>query len=198
MIRIKDAGSGDAKVLDGTIGMTVSVESKDDYWMDGGYAGYHYEACYIDYGSPNVIRGIAIDRFDDATVDCSVDTYRDWLERVRKPHLIESMLSQHHRDCMSVRKGREVIVMRGRKVPIGTKGIVFWEGASNYDPYGRWWNEVKRIGIRDASGNVHFTSACNADVVDPTLYYDDSEVIESVEIQIRKELERYEREREKK
>jgi len=43
-------------------------------------------------------------------------------------------------------KGTEVVVVRGRKTPIGTEGVVFWLGKDNYG------ND--KAGIKDAEGNT--------------------------------------------
>lgn len=60
-----------------------------------------------------------------------------------------------------IERGKEVIVARGRKVPKGTTGIVFWLGEGKYG---------LRAGIKDAAGTVHWTAASNLDVVDPADY----------------------------
>lgn len=53
-------------------------------------------------------------------------------------------------------KGKDVEVVRGRKVPIGTKGYVIWYGEGNWGP---------RVGIKDAAGEVHWTAASNVAVI---------------------------------
>lgn len=55
-------------------------------------------------------------------------------------------------------KGDRVRVVRGRKVPIGTEGVLFWEQFdSRFDAY--------RIGIRDDREEVHWTYKKNVEVV---------------------------------
>lgn len=59
--------------------------------------------------------------------------------------------------------GSHVIVRRGRKVPFGTKGVVFWEGTSASGP---------RIGFKShAEGEeiTYWTPATNVDVTTPGL-----------------------------
>jgi len=51
--------------------------------------------------------------------------------------------------------GQTVKVYRGRKVPQGTIGIVFWV-ADEADGYGDW-----KIGLKDEAGDKHFTSISN-------------------------------------
>lgn len=53
-------------------------------------------------------------------------------------------------------RGKAVEVVRGRKVPIGFSGLVFWEGTDNYGK--------ARVGIKNAAGDVKFTAASNCEV----------------------------------
>jgi hypothetical protein len=60
------------------------------------------------------------------------------------------------REAPIVRKGKTVRVIRGRKVPIGTTGLVFWVGDGTYGT---------RCGFVDESGTVHWTSVANVEVI---------------------------------
>ena len=55
--------------------------------------------------------------------------------------------------------GQEVVTIKGRKVPVGTTGIIFWTQIDNGFSYGD--GKITRIGFKDAEGNVHFTAATN-------------------------------------
>jgi len=57
-----------------------------------------------------------------------------------------------------VKKGAEAVVVKGRKVPKGTRGVITWAGPGNYGP---------RVGIKDAQGTVHYTSESNIEVLLP-------------------------------
>ena len=57
--------------------------------------------------------------------------------------------------------GKCVVVVKGRKVPRDTTGIVFWEGE------GGLHNQGARIGFKDAAGTAHWTAAHNVVVVVP-------------------------------
>lgn len=57
-----------------------------------------------------------------------------------------------------VDRGKRVVVARGRKVPRGTEGEVFWIGPDKF-------GNGDRIGIRTEDGAVHWTAARNCDVV---------------------------------
>lgn len=58
--------------------------------------------------------------------------------------------------CKTVRKDARVVVARGRKVAVGTEGILFWESERQYGT---------RIGIRDDEGNRHWTYLRNVEAV---------------------------------
>ena len=55
-----------------------------------------------------------------------------------------------------VTKGATVEVYKGRKVPVGTVGKVFWLGAGRYG-----W----RVGLNDETGTTHWTALDNVKVV---------------------------------
>ena len=63
-------------------------------------------------------------------------------------------------------KGKTVRVVKGRKVPVGTEGVVVWKGVDSYNP-GKWSGPKYRVGVKDAEGTVHWTAASNVEVVDP-------------------------------
>lgn len=56
--------------------------------------------------------------------------------------------------CLAPTRGARVRVVKGRKVPKGTEGVVIWEGVGEYGT---------RIGIKDDAGTVHWTAASNAE-----------------------------------
>lgn len=59
-----------------------------------------------------------------------------------------------------ITKGTKVRVVRGRKVPIGTEGVVIWLGSGTY-----MGKTVGRCGIKDAAGKVHWTATANVDTI---------------------------------
>lgn len=63
-----------------------------------------------------------------------------------------------------VRLYKEVTVVRGRKVPIGTQGRVFWMGDKGWG---------MSVGIEEASGKKHFTSLKNVETVDANKLFED-------------------------
>ena len=68
------------------------------------------------------------------------------------------------------------MVNRGRKVPHGVTGEVFWLKEVNYDPYQRAWGWKTKIGLKDDVGNVYWTYADNVDVVSPENYVNEDMV----------------------
>lgn len=59
--------------------------------------------------------------------------------------------------------GKQVVVVKGRKVPHGTTGTCFWLGSRDYSKYGDPWGIYTsfRCGIKDADGNVYWTDVNN-------------------------------------
>ena len=55
--------------------------------------------------------------------------------------------------------GQEVVTVKGRKVAVGTTGVIFWTEIDNGFAYGD--GKVTRVGFKDAQGNAHFTAATN-------------------------------------
>lgn len=53
-------------------------------------------------------------------------------------------------------KRAPVIVFKGRKVPVGTTGVITWIGEDNYG--------AARVGIRTESGDVVYTAQANVKV----------------------------------
>lgn len=62
-----------------------------------------------------------------------------------------------------VGRGKTVIVVKGRKLPKGFTGRVFWLGDTKYG---------RRVGIETADGKREFTAIGNVEVVDPASYAD--------------------------
>jgi len=60
--------------------------------------------------------------------------------------------------------GKEVVVVKGRKVPIGTQGTIFWKGVDNFKS-SRFAGTVYRYGIKDSAGNTHWVPEANIEVL---------------------------------
>ena len=74
----------------------------------------------------------------------------------------EHRRSENAYHALRPEKGREVVVIKGRKVPIGTTGTVFWMGKDG------WSND--KIGMRTIGGTVYWTAASNVQTLDPWAY----------------------------
>jgi hypothetical protein len=61
---------------------------------------------------------------------------------------------------LAPKKGSPARVVKGRKVAVGTTGIIIWTGDGNYGP---------RVGLKDDSGQVHWTAASNCERIFPNL-----------------------------
>lgn len=59
-----------------------------------------------------------------------------------------------------ITKGTRVRVVRGRKVPKGTEGVIIWLGSGTY-----MGKTVGRCGVKDAAGKVHWTATANVDTI---------------------------------
>ena len=58
-----------------------------------------------------------------------------------------------------IAKGQTVEVFKGRKVPVGSTGVIFWV-ADAFDGAG-----VTRVGFKTETGEAHFTDVANVKVV---------------------------------
>jgi hypothetical protein len=65
------------------------------------------------------------------------------------------------REAMTVRKGKTIKVVKGRKVPKGTVGECIWVGAGANYGYGE---APLRVGLKTATGEVHWTAYSNVAV----------------------------------
>lgn len=110
---------------------------------------------------------------------------RKWLAR----WAFRVLKSQMIRDAKAVEDGKLVRVVAGRKVEIGTEGVVFWEQRQTYGRYGS--ASATKIGIRTSDrkekitkvgrrgkkytvsrwADVEWTYAHNVEVVDPEQYH---------------------------
>lgn len=60
--------------------------------------------------------------------------------------------------------GKKVKVVKGRKVPVGSVGEIFWRGASQFGQ-SRWAPLQERVGIRLLDGTKVFTTLTNVEVM---------------------------------
>ena len=60
---------------------------------------------------------------------------------------------------------KSIVIVKGRKIPIGTKGVCFYVGAVNYSKLKNWWDWTIRIGFKTENGETFFTSERNIALV---------------------------------
>lgn len=81
----------------------------------------------------------------------------------------EMSIARDKAQAAKVAFGKQVKVVRGRKVPQGTIAEVFWTGpdkfASRFNP-----RPALRVGLRLLDGSKVFTSESNVEVINPELY----------------------------
>lgn len=92
----------------------------------------------------------------DATPEV-LAAYQAWETEQRRRQAVARDIAQ----SLKPQFGREVKVVRGIKVPVGTTGEVFWAGASRYG---------ERVGLRKPDGERVFTAVTNVEVVNPGQY----------------------------
>ena len=127
------------QVLEESIGTTIRVEERDEKIYDDCRYQHLVTAYYFIKGDPNE-HSAYVDSTEDVKIDCDYNEYVDWFNNTRLPYVLARKLEKHHREVNYIAKGREVVVVKGRKVPVGTKGNVFWLKVENfsYVHYNGW------------------------------------------------------------
>ena len=93
----------------------------------------------------------------DATQEVLREVYR-WYKRMGREHFD---CCTNPSNAKKVQKGDTVRVVRGRKVPKGTEGVVFWVG-TRYNQYSRM--DEERVGI-EVAGERGFLNAEYVEVI---------------------------------
>lgn len=83
-----------------------------------------------------------------------------WNARYWADRAAAARAQQANIDAIYALKGEEVEVVKGRKVPVGTTGTVFWVGESTFGHTTSW-----RVGFKTAKGEKHFTALSNVEAV---------------------------------
>jgi hypothetical protein len=97
------------------------------------------------------------------TLRASINLASDSQKETARTNLILSLVERAREDMKTAfsknpRKGMSVKVVRGRKVPVGTEGKLFWVGMTQFG---------KRVGFKDASDTVYWTAWDNIAFTDP-------------------------------
>jgi hypothetical protein len=91
----------------------------------------------------------------------SVDATEEVIEeaaRFNERNLLSAMRLRALGEAKLPKIGRNVVVVRGRKIPKGTKGRVFWFGPDRF-------SRGNRVGLETVEGERFFTSADNVEAV---------------------------------
>lgn len=79
---------------------------------------------------------------------------------------MNELLAKAHAEALTrPDMGRKVRVVKGRKVPLGTEGVVVYNALHEIKVSGRVVKKDRRIGVKDAKGEIHFTSDTNVVVI---------------------------------
>ena len=130
---------------------------------------------------------------NSATVDATPEIWTEFHEFLAG-RLKALILDRIWREARTVEIGKEVIVIKGRKIARGTIGRVFWQGwdsgpnpgysTDTYDP------KKKRIGIETPDGEKLFIAASNVEIDSEYLPdYVDYDRIEKADQEAKKEAE---------
>lgn len=153
--------------------MSVIIDGKESYvgcvidtYERNGYNDSDFYATVVDVES-GTVKDIEYDSTRHggtgcAFIDITLENYTKYLH-IAKHSYYKEYIEREVKEAKTIVKGKTVKVVRGRKVPIGTVGTIFW---SKEDKYGVGYQskEVVRIGIKDERGNVHWTYAHNVEV----------------------------------
>lgn len=90
-----------------------------------------------------------------AEVDATPETVAQ-VAALREAADLAAKKAAEDQEAATIKVGRVLRVVRGRKVPVGTEGECSWYGQTKYGA---------RVGIRDLQGQVTFTAASNVEVV---------------------------------
>lgn len=155
-------------------GMVVGVEARDERIMSDVWSWCRYAVVVIDGKLERVSLGTGEFGYSDSevTIDADVATYAVAIEAVRQTEY-NRLLREHHAgvdrivdEAMRPRYGKDVIVARGRKVPKGTVGRIFWTGNNG------WGDSVGLDIMVGARHDRVFTAMKNVDVINPDDYMD--------------------------
>ena len=96
--------------------------------------------------------GAKVDATDEAKAKAAA-----WIVEHRGPLYARYAVEDAEAAARELVKGCRARVVKGRKVPVGTEGVVIWMGNGNWGP---------RVGIKDAAGEAHWTAADNVERID--------------------------------
>jgi hypothetical protein len=157
------------------VGQVIGFVTKVERIMSDVYADVRYAVCFT--GSKVEYVAISNGEFgatDIATVDATDEVKAKAFEYFAAQATERMQRERAHRmdaiarDAKTPMKGKEVEVVKGRKLAHGLTGIVFWTGDSGYGPSVGF--NINKPGVFHGKGV--FTSAKNVVVTHPEEYMD--------------------------
>jgi hypothetical protein len=142
-------------------GRVLGIDSRDSRIMSDVYTLTHTAIVWsAELRAPISVflKNFDFDEAAEAEVDATqevVDAYEAWkvAEAEKKAQAAYDLRCDQARErLLEPKVGYRAVVVKGRKVPVGTEGIV------TYIKYGAWG---LRVGIKDDEGEVHYTAAHN-------------------------------------
>jgi hypothetical protein len=156
------------------VGAVVRTFSRCERIMSDVYADVSYAECWdaekgklVEWPYANSEFGYHTNHLSvevDATPEtlAAVAAYKAEKERQAEEARQAAREAARLAELATPRKGKVVVVARGRKVAKGTTGTVIWYGPGKSFGYGP---APMRVGVKDAAGTVHWLDAKNVDVV---------------------------------
>lgn len=152
------------------VGRVLAAYTKVERVMSDVWDNVRYVTVYTDEGLFED-RGVGED--ETYTIDAPADLVARWEESKKREvewdqvhkraQATRAAEAAAKREAATPRVGRTVKVVKGRKVPKGLTGVVVWYGEGR--KYGYYGEPPHRVGVKDATGAVHWTDAKNVEVI---------------------------------
>lgn len=146
------------------VGETVKIVTRDERIMSDVWDYCSYAVNFDGTKISEVYIGCGHDgKVAEAVVDASPATiaaYEAFVANAAREAEERRLQAEAEREANTIRKGKTVRVVRGRKIAKGTEGRVFWYGQTQFG---------MRVGIELANGTKEFTAASNVEVAEGAL-----------------------------
>jgi hypothetical protein len=164
-----------------TVSHEGQVVALDSHYLGDGDSSYH-AVVYID----GVFSQVHIDYYygyHGSAIDAPAEVVAFYQAEKQAKVMMANQRAYARDDwdeAVAPRKGRQVQVVRGRKVPIGTTGEVIWYGEGQAYGYSRY--PKMRVGFKvTPDAEPIWIDASNIEVVNPAQYLRDPDHAEMLE-----------------
>ena len=165
------------KIIQSSVGTTFKL-TEENHYNDSDFFAH-----YLDLNTGKiVVEEYATTRFAcglakyHADIDLTKENLEKWWNNGGKEYIYNNYYFDEDRKSKQTGKYKLVKVISGKKVPLGTEGIIFYTKEVNYDPYKRKWGKELKIGIKTKDYKVYWTYAKNVEVVNPEIYIDKNKI----------------------